>query len=104
MKKNNSLVLEHSTRGPCKLKTLGEVSINLNLVEFAFDERRESEYRMDYSKLFKTRLMESCFGVEKEGLNFNELEKGKLEALANEKLNELKESFKEIKKGSLLFT
>ena len=74
------------------------------VVDIDFAEKKDTMCCINYPKLFQSRLFEACFGVEKQGLLTEETDKKKLEAIANEKLQELKESFQEMKKNSLIFT
>ena len=74
------------------------------LVDIDFVEKKDPSCAINYQKLFQSRLFEACFGVEKQNFITGEIDKKNLEAVANEKLQELKDSFQEMKKNSLIFT
>jgi len=73
-------------------------------VDVDFVEKKDPNSALNYQKLLQSRLFENCFGLEKEALATGEIDKKKLEDVMKEKLQELKDSFQEMKKGSLIYT
>lgn len=100
IKQDGKLYFEHSPKGKCKNNLKIKNLLIFDEVEYDFTERIDPNYKINYPKLFKSKLFEKCFNFDNE--RALSLEPQKIEMIAKEKLMQLKSSFEEIKKGSLI--
>lgn len=71
-------------------------------MEIDYVEKVDPSYRINYTKLIHSKLFEKCFNVDKENFNKEELDDGKIELFVKEKIDQMKSSFQELKKDSLI--